>query len=402
MAAKRKILMITPYIPRLSQSGGQRHSFYTIKYLSQKNEITLICYSRDQIGLDTIKKFCRQVIIVKRGKTWDLRKIIHTCFSFFPFLLINYINNDFKKIIETEIANHHYDLIHCDCLYPMPNIPPTKIPIVLVDVTIEYAVYQHYVQSLRDWKRLLAPFLWLDVLKLKYWETYYWKNTHAVITFGPEDQKLVSQITGRKDIYIFEDAVDPGQFFLPLKTRKSSQPSILFGVSNMKWMQNRESAQLIIDNYWPSISQKYPHAKLFIIGRNAPQFFAHYQSTNITVAEADDEGGLHDPQYYYEHCWLLLAPMGSGGGTRNKFLEGMTFGLPIITTTEGGMGNIKIRNLVHAVVCPKNQVLRHVSRIIDDPNYRRSLGLAAKKLIREHYSFDKSVDQLNQIYDQIT
>ena len=80
----------------------------------------------------------------------------------------------------------------------------------------------------------------------------------------------------------------------------------------------------------------------------------------------------------------------------------MTFGLPIITTTEGGMGNIKIRNLVHAVVCPKNQVLRHVSRLIDDPNYRRSLGLSAKKLIREHYSFDKSVDQLNQIYDQIT
>ena len=50
--------MITPYIPRLHQSGGQRHSFFTIKYLSQTNDITLICYSRNEDGLEEVKKYC--------------------------------------------------------------------------------------------------------------------------------------------------------------------------------------------------------------------------------------------------------------------------------------------------------------------------------------------------------
>ena len=57
MTKKRNILMITPYIPRLSQSGGQNSSYYSIKYLSKNNHITLICFSRDHLGLKDIKKF---------------------------------------------------------------------------------------------------------------------------------------------------------------------------------------------------------------------------------------------------------------------------------------------------------------------------------------------------------
>ncbi|MFA6250893.1 MAG: hypothetical protein WC686_05380, partial [Candidatus Shapirobacteria bacterium] len=189
---KKKILMITPYIPRLSQSGGQRHSFYSIKYLSRKNDITLICISPDCEGLENVKQYCQKVIVVNRGKTWDFRKILSTGFGVYPFLLVKYISNDLKKIIQTELELQDYDLIHCDCLYPMPNIPSTSVPIVLVDVTIEYAIYLHFVRSLTGWKKILAPLLWIDVQKLKYWETRYWQKTHTVVMFSPDDQKFVS------------------------------------------------------------------------------------------------------------------------------------------------------------------------------------------------------------------
>jgi glycosyltransferase involved in cell wall biosynthesis len=399
--ARRRILMITPYVPQLSQSGGQRHSFYTVKYLSQTNDITIICFSRSAEGLEELKKYCRKVILVKRGKTWDIKKILRAGFGLYPFLLINYINHELRQAIESEITAEQYDLIHCDCLYPMPNIPKTNIPIVLVDVTIEYAIYQHYVQSLRGWRRLISPILWIDVLKLKYWETKYWRDTNTVVMFSPIDREFVAKVTGRKDIKVFEDGVDPQYFHLPPKTPRSSYPSILFGASNMKWMQNRESVELIILHYWPPIKQRYPEAKLYIIGRNAPEFFNRYASNDIIVAEADADGGPHDPQYYYELCWLLLAPMGSGGGTRNKFLEGMTFGLPVVTNPEGGMGNIKIENFKHSIVCPNHQIITNVFKLIDDPQYRLQMGSNARKLIQDNYAFDSSVKKLNDIYAQI-
>ena len=391
--------MITPYIPRLEQSGGQRHSFFTLKYLSKSNRVTLICYSRNEDGLAEVKKYCQKVLIVKRGPTWSLKNILTTGLGIYPFLLINYINQEFRHTIENEIKNGQFDIIHCDCLYPMANIPKTNIPTILVDVTIEYAIYQHFADSLTGWKKILRPLLMIDVWKLKYWETKYWQETDTVIMFSQEDQEFVSKITGRQDIQIFEDAVDPEYFSLPQKTAKSKHPTVLFGCSNMKWMQNRESVELILKDYWPQIKRRYPNAQLLIIGRNAPEIFGKYVSSDIIVSEADTDGP-HNPQYYYEYSWLLLAPMGSGGGTRNKFLEGMTFGLPVITNPEGGMGNIKIQNYHHAVVCPKKEILKNVYKLFDNEKYRHSMGQAASQLIKDNYSFDQSVKKLNQIYDQ--
>ncbi len=103
MTKKRNILMITPYIPRLSQSGGQRSSFYSIKYLAPKNKITLICFSRDEEGVEELRQYCEKIIIVKRGKTWDVKKVLTAAISPYPFLVLNYISEDFKKAIQTEI-----------------------------------------------------------------------------------------------------------------------------------------------------------------------------------------------------------------------------------------------------------------------------------------------------------
>jgi len=392
--------MITPYIPQLGQSGGQRHSYYTLKYLSQTNDITLICYSRNENGLIEIKKFCKKIIIVKRGKTWSIKNILMAGFSWYPFLLINYINSEFRNTIVNEINTNQYDLVHCDCLYPMPNIPKINIPLIMVDVTIEYAIYQHFANSLSGWKKILKPLLMLDVFKLKYWETRYWQKTDTVIMFSQEDQEFVKKITGRKDIQIFEDAVDPEYFKLAQKTARSSNPTILLGVSNMKWMQNRESVEMTLQNYWPEIIKRYPNCQLYIVGRNAPDYFGKYQSPSIIVAEADIEGLPKDPQYYHEYCWIQLAPMKSGGGTRNKFLEGMIFGQPIITNPQGGMGNIKIKNYYHAIVCPKNEILTNIYKLFDDKKYRDTMGKAASELIKNNYSFDQSVKKLNQIYDK--
>lgn len=393
--------MITPYLPRRAQSGGQNSSYYSIKYLANENNITLICFSRDEEGLDEIKAFCKKVIVVKRGKTWDLKKIIYTALSKYPFLVTNYISKNLKNTIAEELNLAKYDLIHCECFYLMPNIPNTNIPIVLVDQTIEFAVYQHYIQTVKGWKKIIYPFLWFDVQKLKYWETYYWKNTNTVIAFGEEDQRLISKITGRNDIKIFDNGVDNKYFESKPKTPKSEFPSILFGVSNMKWMQNRESVEMIMKDSWPEIKKTIPNCKLYIIGRLAPDYYGHYRSDDVIVEEADFDGQPHDPMYYYQYCWALVAPMGSGGGSRNKFLEAMACRLPIITTPEG-MGGIKIENYKQSIICKYEDVAKNTIDLLKNDKKRILMGDEANKLISSKYSYQNSAKGLNQIYQKIT
>lgn len=398
---KRKILMITPYLPRRCQSGGQTSSYYSIKYLSKENDITLISFSRDKEGLEEIKQFCKEVIVVKRGKTWDLKKILYTGFSTYPFLVTNYLSKDLRETITKELKNKQYDLIHCECFYLMPNIPKTKIPIVMVDQTIEYAVYQHYVETLTGIKKILSPLLWLDVFKLKFWEIFYWKHTHTVTAFSTEDQQIISKITGRKDIQLFQNGVDKRFYDSTPKTKKSKNPSILFGVSNMKWMQNREAVEILYQDLWPKIKKQIPNCELYIIGRNAPEKYGHLSNKDIIIQEADVDGDKHDPQFYYNHCWVLVAPIGSGGGSRNKFFEAMACQLPIVTTPEG-MGGIKIKNFSEAIVCPPKDLIKHTINLLKDKKKRTEIGIRANQLIKNNYSYEKSAQGLNNIYKKIT
>jgi len=105
--------------------------------------------------------------------------------------------------------------------------------------------------------------------------------------------------------------------------------------------------------------------------------------------------------FYYQYCWLLLAPMGSGGGTRNKFLEAMACRLPIVTTPEG-MGGIKIENFKESIVCDYDQVPKNAINLLKNHHQRQAMGEAANKLIAKKYSYQNSVDGLNKIYQKIT
>jgi len=398
---KPRILMITPYLPCHSQAGGQTRSFYLIKHLSKNNLITLVCFTRDKTGLNELKKYCQKVIIVKRGKTWDLKKIIRTGFSLYPFLVSNYLNKNLQKKIKQELNDNKYDLIHSECFYLMPNIPKTKIPTILVDQTIEYAVYQHFVESLSGINSLLKPLLWIDVLKLKFWETYYWKNTHTIAAVSKEDQQLMAKLSGRNDIKLVNNGVSESYFDYKKRIRKTKYPSILFGVSNMKWMQNKEAAQLLLDEIWPKIKKQLPQTKLFIIGRHAPQAFANYKNKNIIIKEADENGKKHDPQFYYQQSWILLAPIKSGGGSRTKFFEAMASKLPIITTKHG-MEGISAQNNIHAIVCQYDKLTQESIKLLKNKKRRQKIGSFAHDLTKKEYSWAKSANQLNQIYKQIT
>ena len=97
----------------------------------------------------------------------------------------------------------------------------------------------------------------------------------------------------------------------------------------------------------------------------------------------------------------MVAPIGSGGGARNKFFEAMACRLPIITTPQG-MGGIKIDNYKHAIVCEYDEIIKNTLDLLKDKKKREEMGKQANLLIKEKYSYEKSAQGLNQIYQEIT
>src|SRR3990167_3248124 len=136
-----KILMLTPYLPYPLLSGGQIRSYNLLKNLSRKHDITLFSFIRkneEQAHIPELQKFCRKVVVFKRRPAWDIRNLIISGLTAYPFLVSIYISHTLRTQVTKELQDNDYDLIHAETFYVMPNIPKTNIPTLLVEQTIEY------------------------------------------------------------------------------------------------------------------------------------------------------------------------------------------------------------------------------------------------------------------------
>ena len=392
-----KILMLTPYLPYPPHSGGQTRSFNLIKQLGLKHKITLFSFIREENEKryqKNLTPYCEKVRLFKRRKAWSLFNIFLAGFSFYPFLVSIYRSREVQKAIAQALKEDNYDLIHVETFYLMPNLPQTETPILLVDQTIEYQVYQHFVESLPKIMFFIKPFFWIDVAKLKFWETHYWKKANMMVAVSQEDKRLMQSFIKDLPVKIVPNGVDE-KYFGKKVSRKAKKPTILFGIANFKWMQNKEGAKILIDRVWPSIKKQIPEAKLWIIGRHAPEFLSWLKPNDILVQEAKE------PRRIYQQAWVLAAPMRSGGGSRTKFFEAMASGLPIVTTPQGIEGIEAKEEREIFVSNDLQELAKKAIRLLEDRDLAERVGIRARELVKKRYSWDKSAQELDRVYQEV-
>lgn len=390
-----KILMITPYLPYPLHSGGQTRSYNLIKHLSGKHQITLFSFIRnpeENRYLKDLSPYCKKIKTFVRGKTWDIKKVLFAALTPYPFLVANYYSKTLRRAIQKELETGDYDLVHIECFYLMPNVPKTKLPKVLVDQTIEYEVYRHHTQTLPWYLFFIKPFYYFDVSKIFLWEKRFWKTADQTCAVSEDDRRLMKKYCPKTKIKVVENGVSV-ESFIKKKFSKSPNPTILFGVANFKWMQNKEGADILLKSVWPKIKKELPKSKLWIIGRYAPDFYGRFnKNKDIVVKEADDIN------YFYQKAWVLVAPIRSGGGSRTKFFEAMASGLPIVTTSQGIEG-IKARKNQEAIIVDTNEQLAQATvSLINNPKKMAEIGRKAQKLVIKKYSWQESAEELDRVY----
>ncbi|MFH1971314.1 MAG: glycosyltransferase family 4 protein [Patescibacteria group bacterium] len=390
-----KILMLTPYLPFPLMSGGQTRSYNLIKNLSKKHDITLfslIKNDQEKKYISELKKYCKKVFVFNRSKTpWTLRNILHTGFSPYPFLVIRNLAPDEKSAVKKELEVEKYDIIHAETFYVMPHIPDTNVPILLVEQTIEYLVYKHYVKNQAPlWAKI--PFS-IDVMKLKFWETHFWKQANRVVVMSESDKKEMLSLAPKLNIDIVPNGIDIDYFSaLP---RNEITPKVLY-VGNFKWIQNVEAANILINEVWPKIKKEIKNVKLWIVGMNITDKLKEYASDDIEISEA-----LPDIREAYSKASVLVAPIKGPGGTRLKILEAMASALPVVTTSVGAEG-LGVINGKEALISDQlNEVSKNAIKVLKNKNLSKSLGLYGKKFVESKYTWDKSAQVLNNIYSKV-
>ena len=391
--------MLTPYLPFPDSSGGQIRSYNLIKSLSKKHEITLFSLIKDDSEkkfVPELEKYCKKVRVFKRSKSpWTLRNILLTGFGPYPFLVIRNLSPQQKKAVQEEIQNFKYDLIHAETFYVMPHIPETKIPILLVEQTIEYLVYKHYVEGSKNF--LLKLLFSIDVAKLRFWETKFWKKADGVVAVSESDKSEMVKLAPGLKVDLVPNGVNLS-FFKEKESWDSKDPKILF-IANFKWLQNVEAAELLLDEVYPKVHAKNPRAKVWIVGQHIPEEILSKRSDNIIIdnLKEDDQDGIRNA--YYESS-VFVSPLRGPGGTRLKHLAAMAAKLPLVTTSVGAEG-LSATDGRQAIIRNTSKELAEATlKVLSDSKLAEQIANNARTLVEEKFSWYKMGEYLDEIYEK--
>jgi glycosyltransferase involved in cell wall biosynthesis len=395
-----KILMLTPYLPYPPSSGGQVRSFNLIKNLSINNEVTLVSLVKtgEQKELaKELKKYCKEIYPCKRSQSpWTIKNILFAVFGYYPFLVVRNYSQEAEATIKKLLKEEKFDLIHAETFYIMPHIPKTNIPILLVEQTIEYQVYHHFVKSLTGIKSILKPFMFFDIWKLKMWEEFYWKKADMVATVSQSDKDKMLATLPELDITVVPNGA--GEDLMNIfEENKDNSKKIFLYQGNFSWLQNIEAAQILAQNIFPKIKEKIPDAICYIAGQNANKKILDLAHDDIKIIDIETKD-IETVIKIYKEASIFLAPIEGPGGTRLKVLGAMAAGMPVIASKVGTEG-LAAKDGQEVLIARSDEEYADLSKkLLDDKGFYEMIRHNARKLIEEKYSYQSLAKLLEEKY----
>ena len=181
----------------------------------------------------------------------------------------------------------------------------------------------------------------------------------------------------------------------PPPARSPAAVRMLF-VGNFLHHPNRASAAFLRDELVPRLHGTGIGFTLTIAGRAATLLGRAGDSSVRILADLPDLAPL------YREADIVLVPIAFGGGTKNKTLEAMAWGKPVVGTAQAFTG-VEARDGEAFISTPLDAgvMAAAVARLAADAGARASVGRAGCEYVRRNHTQDIVEERVWALYERV-
>jgi glycosyltransferase involved in cell wall biosynthesis len=280
-----------------------------------------------------------------------------------------------SRLLQKEV----FDIIQLEGLYLVPYIPVirrySKAKVVLRQHNVEFVIWERLAG--KETNILKKKYLQLLASRLKRFEIAHINDYDLVLPISEDDGRTYRQLGARVPLFVHPFGVNTADIpFVPA----SGTPLSLYHIGAMDWLPNRESVDWLLERVMPLINKELPGMKLYLAGRNMPEYYFSRKWDNVEVL-----GEVPDAMAFEKDKSILLVPLLSGGGVRIKIFQGMAMGKAIVTTSIGVEG-IAAQDGKEVMIADTPELFAgKVIDIVRSPGKAGIMGLAARRLVEERY-----------------
>lgn len=396
-----KILMLSLRFPYPATRGGtQIRTFNCLEALRSHHEVTLLTLREDDVTDDQIAALggCVSELVLfdpprnaAQGLTGKIQRIKDYVHEGTPPNVQFYYSEEIQRWIDGAVAEGRFDVLTCEhsvnALYVRPEWKDQIRTVINVHSSDYCTKYNNLELGLSE--NALRDRLTLSLLRRYEQQTYQKFSAIAVTTDA--DQAQVEALAQRK-AQIIPNGVDLKEF--TYRSGDAASRQLIF-TGTFDYSINIDTARHLALDIFPQVQARYPDVSLAIVGSHpAPsvQELAQHPGIIVTGRVPSLATSLHESA-------LFVAPMRAGFGIKNKTLEAMAAGIPVVGSDRaleglcvdpasacGGLLPTPLRAL--RANRPEDCIAA-IIRLFEDADLRRTLRHNARAYMEDAFTWER-------------
>jgi sugar transferase (PEP-CTERM/EpsH1 system associated) len=385
--------------------GGKLRTWHVMRHLAARHDITYLSFEdATQTDADRrgMREVCSRLETVPRSDapkgTWRFYAgaagyIVDQS----PYAVAKYRSAAYRVRIEQLLATERYDLVVCDFLPPVVNLPARlACPSIVFTHNVEAEIWRrHAEQAANPLTKYLMTQQWQRMLRF---EADALARFDLVLAVSEADSETFARLYPRSlrtPVHAVQTGVETDYFTPPAAAPERAH---MVFTGSMDWLPNEDGMTYFCREILPKIRQAEAGATLSIIGRAptpAVRKLAEIPGVEVT-------GRVDDVRPHIARGSVYIVPLRIGGGTRLKIFEAMSMGKAVVSTTIGAEGLPVTNGRDIEIADDPSGFAQAVIRLIRDTDTRRSIETAARQLVVEKYDWSAVAEDFERALLRVT
>ncbi|NES84499.1 MAG: glycosyltransferase [Moorea sp. SIO2B7] len=389
-----------PYPP--TRGGTQVRTFNLLKFLSQNHAITLITQRSQDVTDDEVEGLSKwlEELVMFPCPTEAQGGIMGKSKRFGQFLqqgtppnVLYHYSEEIQNWVDEAVTQGKFEVITCEHsaneIYVRSHWKKRLSTIINVHSSV-YRTCKNQLETntsenkLRD--RLYLPLL-------RRYESRFIRKFSRVVVTTDEDQQQMQIFAPDAEVSVIPNGVDLSTF--PYREADPGGHSLVF-VGGLDYFANIDAACFFSLEVLPRLQEKYPQTILTLVGsKPSPEVVALAALPGITVT-----GRVPSIAEYLHQATVSVVPLRTGFGIKNKTLEAMAAGTPVVGSDRGLEGLTVDSPHVPLSALRANSVEEYVhaiSTLFEDSQLRAKLSHNGRSLIEKEYTWERTAVRYEQV-----
>ncbi|MDJ0688275.1 MAG: glycosyltransferase family 4 protein [Xenococcaceae cyanobacterium MO_188.B32] len=399
-----KIIMLSstfPYPP--TRGRKQLRTFHLLKYLSKSHQVTLVTQRNETISdeeIEALEKQVTELVIFPPEKASESAGIIEKAKRLGTFIqqgtppeILKAYSSAIANWVKKAVKEGGFDVITCEDSTNEIYINSQwreQLGTVLNVHSSKYGIYKQQLET-GDSENELKDQINLGVLRR--YEQNYLSKFAQIVTVTQKDKRLLKELEPESTIKVIPNGVDLAKF--PRRVTNQGGQRIVF-VGNMDRPANINAARFLALEIFPAVRERYPEATLELVGANPVE---EIQALN-SLPGIKVTGEVASVVEYLHWATVCVVPMRQGFGLKNRTLEAMAMGVPVVGS-DRALSGLKVDGADVPLRAMRANTLEEyvyaIGRLFAEPKLRDKLSENGRSLVENEYTWEK----VGQRYEQV-